>query len=179
VEIESSPYWKSEVAMRRYLFIPALALAPLIAGTVLARPALAKWPPWLSIEAPVNPFDPATRDAVLLVHTMVHDGTTKVSDLTGSAEGLMDGARRSVALRFTPTGKPGVYAVRRQWPSGGAWVLRITLLNHTTALVTLGPSGDVAAVNVPTRTESDGMKIPRAVAAREVDSTLYAAARRQ
>ena len=103
----------------------------------------------------------------------------KVSDLAGSAEGLVDGARRSVALRFDPTNKPGVYAVRRQWPSGGAWVLRITLLSNTTALVTLGPSGDVAAVNVPTRVASDGMKLPRAVAAREVDSTLYAAARRQ
>ena len=145
----------------------------------LARPALAKWPPWLSIEAPVNPFDPATRDAVLLVHTMVHYGTTKVSDLTGSAEGLVEGARRSVALRFDPTNEPGVYAVRRQWPSGGTWVLRITLLRNTTALVTLGQSGDVAAVNVPTRASSDGMKLPRAVAAREVDSTLYAAARRQ
>lgn len=165
--------------MRRHLFVPAVALASVVAGTILARPALAKWPPWLSIEAPVNPFDPDTRDAVLLVHTMMRDGTAKVSDLTGSAEGLVDGARRSVALRFSPTGKPGVYAVRRQWPSGGTWVLRITLLSHTTALVTLGPSGDVAAVSVPTRTESDGMKIPRAVAAREVDSTLYAAARRQ
>lgn len=71
---------------RRLFFIPALALAPLIAGTVLARPALAKWPPWLSIEAPVNPFDPATRDAVLLVHTMVHSGTTKVSDLAGCGD---------------------------------------------------------------------------------------------
>ncbi|HEY9427464.1 MAG TPA: hypothetical protein VIR34_09950 [Gemmatimonadaceae bacterium] len=165
--------------MRRHLFVPAVALALVVAGTVLARPALAKWPPWLSIEAPVNPFDPDTRDAVLLVHTMVHDGTTKVSDLTGSAEGLVDGARRSVALRFDRTSEPGVYAVRRQWPSGGTWVLRITLLRNTTALVTLGQSGDVAAVNVPTRASSDGMKLPRAVAAREVDSTLYAAARRQ
>ena len=165
--------------MRRHLFIPAVALSLVVAGTVLARPALAKWPPWLSIEAPVNPFDPATRDAVLLVHTMVHSGTTKVGDLAGSAEGLVDGARRSVTLRFDPTNEPGVYAVRRQWPSGGAWVLRITLLRNTTALVTLGPSGDVAAVNVPTRVASDGMKLPRAVAAREVDSTLYAAARRQ
>lgn len=165
--------------MRRHLFVPAVALALMVAGTVYARPALAKWPPWLSIEAPVNPFDPATRDAVLLVHTMVHDGTTKVSDLTGSAEGLVDGARRSVALRFDPTSEPGVYAVRRQWPTSGTWVLRITLLRNTTALVTLGPSGDVAAVNVPTRASSDGMKLPRAVAAREVDSTLHAAARRQ
>lgn len=165
--------------MRRHLFVPAVALALMVAGTVLARPALAKWPPWLSIEAPVNPFDPDARDAVLLVHTMVHDGTTKVSDLTGSAEGLVDGARRSVALRFDRTSEPGVYAVRRQWPSGGTWVLRITLLRNTTALVTLGQSGDVAAVNVPTRASSDGMKLPRAVAAREVDSTLYAAARRQ
>lgn len=165
--------------MRRHLFLPAVALSLVVTSTALARPALAKWPPWLSIEAPVNPFDPATRDAVLLVHTMVRSGTTKVTDLTGSAEGLVDGARRSVALRFDPTSAPGVYAVRRQWPASGTWVLRITLLRNTTALVTLGPSGDVAAVNVPTRTESDGMKLPRAVAAREVDSTLYAAARRQ
>ena len=59
--------------MRRYLFIPALALAPLIAGTVLARPALAKWPPWLSIEAPVNPFDPAVHCGLAQAYRALND----------------------------------------------------------------------------------------------------------
>lgn len=165
--------------MRRRAIAPAVVLVLTIASTAFARPTLAKWPPWLSIEAPVNPFDPATRDAVLLVHAMVREGQTTVADLSGSAEGLIGGSRRSIALRFDDTARPGVYAVRRQWPAGdGAWLLRITLLRSTTALVTLGPSGDVAAVSVPTRMSADGMPLPRAVAAREVDSALAVAARR-
>jgi len=147
-----------------------LALVPMLAA------ALVKWPPWLSIEAPVNPFDPDTRTAVLLVHTMVREGRTSVGDLAGSAEGLVRGARQSVPLRFEATSRPGVYAVRRQWPTDGTWLLRITLLRSTTALVTLAPTGDVAAVRVPTRT-SGGQSLPRAVAMQEIDSVLAVASR--
>lgn len=167
--------------MRRRAIAPAVVLVLAIASTAFARPypTLVKWPPWLSIEAPVNPFDPATRGAVLLVHAMAHDGTVKAADLSGSAEGLVGGSRRSVALRFDDIAHPGVYAIRRQWPTGGTWLLRITLRRSTTALVTLGPSGDVEAVSVPTRMSAEGMPLPRAVAAREVDSALAVAVRRQ
>jgi hypothetical protein len=145
------------------------------AASLAARPATVKWPPWLSIESPVNPFDAANRGAILLVHAITREGPVAVSALDASAEGMVNGARRTVPLRLDTTPTPGVFAVRRQWPAEGTWLLRITL-QHTTALVSLD-AGGVAGVRVPTERAS-GVEIPRAVNAREIDSTLSAAGRR-
>lgn len=161
--------------MQRTFRFMALSLS--LAATAAAAPVRAVWPPWLSIESPVNPYDPATRGAALLVRTFVREGGTSVKDLTGSAEGLVGVTRRSVALTFDATPYPGVYAVRRQWPTEGAWMLRITLKEHTTALVTLDRGEGVASVRVATRAQSTGgIPLPRDVAMREIDSTLTAMA---
>jgi hypothetical protein len=149
------------------------ATAAFVAPT---RATLVKWPPWLSIESPVNPFDPTTRGAVLLAHAVFREGSSQLSDLSGTAEGIVNGARRSVTLRFDATGQPNVFALRRQWPTEGAWLLRIAL-RQTTAIVTLDRSGDVASVHVPTELQS-GNPIPRAVGPREIDSTLAEVAKR-
>ena len=161
--------------MRHRISASLVALA-LIASATVANATVFKWPPWLSIEAPVNPFDADARGAVLLVHAAVREGRTSAADLIGSAEGLVRGARRSVPLHFEPTSRPDVYAVRRQWPAEGTWILRITLLRNTTALVTLDGSGNVASTRVPTRMSS-GMALPRPVGAAEIDSALALAAR--
>jgi hypothetical protein len=135
-----------------------------------------KSPAWLSIESPVNPYDQTTRGDVLLVHAMLHNGDAKVADLTGRAEGLVNGARRSVMLRFDPTSQPNVFGLTRQWPSEGTWIIRISL-RETTAIVTFDRTGAVASALVPT-TRSSGIPLPRAVPESEIDSTLTAAARR-
>ena len=153
----------------------AVVLSLSLATAVFAAPVLAAWPPWLSIESPVNPFDASTRGAILLVRTTMREGITTVADLNGAAEGLVAGARRTVALKFDTTPTPGVYALRRQWPTDGAWMLRITLKEHTTALVTLDQAGAVASVRVPTQPQANGgFPIPREVGMREIDSTLAA-----
>jgi len=164
--------------MLRRAVVPALCLVLTATSVGAARSSHFKSPPWLSVESPVNPYDPATRDASFLVRAMVREGTTSVADLSGSAEGLVDGKRQSVALRFEPTARPDVYAVRRQWPAGGAWVVRVTLLRAVTAIVSLDAAGAVSAVRVPTRMSS-GIPLPRAVAASEIDSTLAAVAARR
>ncbi|MGH7622773.1 MAG: hypothetical protein ACREMU_10575 [Gemmatimonadaceae bacterium] len=158
----------------RLLSLVALALAA--GATLAAAPAAVKWPPWLSIESPVNPFDPATRGAMLLVHAAFREGPAQLADLSGSAEGTVNGARHSVALHFDSTGRPNVFALRRQWPTEGTWVLRISL-RTTTAIVTLGHAGEVASVSVPTQL-SNGTAVPRAIGAKEIDSALAVAARR-
>jgi hypothetical protein len=159
--------------MRR-LIVPVLALA--CATVAFARPATVRWPPWLSIESPVNPFDRDNGGALLLVHALTREGPSKLADLTATAQGLVNGVRRSMPVRMDTTSRPGIFAVRKQWPSDGTWLLQITLYN-TTALVVLDRNGNVASVRVPTEVQN-GSQIPRAVAAREVDSTLAAAARR-
>src|SRR5437868_1676283 len=60
----------------------------------LAAPALAG-PPWISIELPVNPYDESTRGAFLLVHEF-HHGTPVSYIVTGTAEGIVNGERRSI-----------------------------------------------------------------------------------
>ena len=155
----------------------ALALAALSLATTAFAPTIPKWPPWLSIESPVNPYDPSARGALLLVHATFREGPSQVSDLNGTAEGVVNGKRRSVPLRFENTNRTDVYALRPQWPADGRWVLRINL-RSTTALVALSPAGQVASVQVPTQVQANGDRVPRAVTAREVDSLLTATASR-
>jgi hypothetical protein len=66
------------------------------------------------------------------------------SQITGTAEGIVKGARRSVALKVMPASKPGVYAVEQNWPPEGEWVvsLRGTCAGETAgAIIPFGPKG--------------------------------------
>ena len=151
------------------------------AFTVLAAtPALAG-PPWISIELPANPFDAATRGAFLVVHAF-HHGTAVSFPIEGTAKGLDSGERRSITLEFTRTGQDGAYALRKQWPSEGTWTLVIRVIQgeqgesgSATAVVDLGPDGEVVSVRVPTHRQGD-WTIPSAVSLAEVDAALRARA---
>lgn len=164
--------------LRRALspFVLVAAVAGATAATPITSAAL-KWPPWLSIESPVNPYDAAARGAAFLVHAAMREGIPALADLSGTAEGMVDGARRSLPVEFAATSRPGVFSVRRTWPGAGPWVVRISL-RSTTALVALGRDGSVASVRIPTEHTASGDVIPRAVTSRDVDSTLAALANR-
>jgi len=165
--------------MLRRAFVPVVgitALSLVAAATPPAPARILKWPPWLSIESPVNPWDPSSRGVAFYVRAMVRDGIPAVEDLTGIADGFVGGVRRSVPLGFATTTRPGVFSVRRSWPTEGAWVVRVSL-HATTALVTLGRDGGVASVRIPTERTPDGV-LPRAISQREVDSTLAELAKR-
>src|SRR2546425_4330867 len=90
---------------------------------LVAAPALAG-PPWISIELPANPYDQTTRGAFLLVHAF-HHGQPVGYLLTGTAEGIVNGERRSIKLEFSETARDGVYALKRMWPTDGVWALLI------------------------------------------------------
>ena len=112
----------SLMMMRTPLGLAALAVLTL---TIAAAAPAPLGPPWISIEYPPSPYDASTRDAFLLVHTF-HHGTPIVAPVTGKAEGIVGGERRSVALKFGGTSRTGVFALDKQWPSEGTWVLFIT-----------------------------------------------------
>jgi len=64
--------------------------------------------------------------------------------ITGQAEGAMQGHRQSIPLELIATGKPGTYAVRKQWPSDGKWVLVFNGTageRQTHTMVEFGPDG--------------------------------------
>jgi hypothetical protein len=153
-----------------------LALAGLF-STTLAAPALAG-PPWISIELPANPYDQATRGAFLVVHAF-HHGVPVAFPVSGTAEGIVNGERRSIELTFTATSHTGAYALRRMWPGDGTWTLVISVTQGTndkaTAVIEIGPDGQVASVRVPTRVQGDYV-IPAPVAMRDIDAGLRARA---
>lgn len=161
-----------------HMRIKALAVALALS---VATPALAG-PPWISIELPANPYDRASRGAFLLVHTFHHSDAIGVK-LSGTAEGILSGQRRSVPLRFEPTSRTGVYAVRNLWGSAGVWTLVIGMkqgdhaMDHAQALVEIGANGEVSSVKVPTRQEREHI-LPSPVAMKDIEQGLRARAGR-
>ena len=137
-------------------------------------------PPWISIEYPANPLDPTTRGAYLLVHAF-HHRIPMESNVTGTAEGLVGGERKSIALRFESTGRTGVYALRKQWGDDGVWSLLISVGQHDSdpaqALVELGADGGISSVRVPTTRQRE-WTIPRRITSQEVEQSLQSRASR-
>ena len=159
--------------MRRSLSLAVLALVTL---TVAAAAPAPLGPPWISIEYPPSPYDANTRNAFLLVHTF-HHATPIGAPVAGKAEGIVAGERRSVSLKFGKTSRTGVYALDKQWPSEGTWVLFITANqgpnDDVTAVVELAADGQVAAVRVPTERKGSWM-IPSDVSAADRESIVKA-----
>jgi hypothetical protein len=159
--------------MRRSLGLAALALVTLTLSAAVPAPL---GPPWISIEYPPSPYDATTREAFLLVHTF-HHGTPIVAPVTGKAEGIVSGERRSVSLKFGGTSRTGVYALNKQWASEGTWVLFITgnqgPNDDVTAVVELGANGQVASVRVPTERRGS-WNVPSDVSASERESIVRA-----
>lgn len=166
--------------MRLSLTLAAAAAASAV--LVAAAPSVGAHragPPWISIEYPANPLDPTTRGAYLLVHAFHHQ-TPMESTVSGTAEGLVGGERKSIALRFESTGRVGVYALRKQWTDDGVWSLLISVNQHgadpAQALVELGAEG-ITAVRVPTTRQRE-WTVPRKVTAQEVEQSLQSRATR-
>ncbi len=146
---------------------------------VLGAAAPAFGPPWISNETPPNPHDRASRGAFLVVHTFHHSDAV-ASGVTGTAEGLVNGGRRSIPLAFDKVSRPGSYALRKQWPADGTWMLVINTGGRSegaTALVDIGTGGEVAGVRVPTRQQGEWV-VPVPVTARDIDAALAARAGR-
>lgn len=152
--------------------IRSIVLATLLSAA-LAAPAVAG-PPWISIELPANPFDRDTRGAFLLVHAF-HHGEAIDAIVTGTAEGIVNGERRTIKLEFSPAGREGVRALRKMWPDQGVWTLVITVSqgpeDGATAVIVLGSDGEVASVRVPT-VQRNGYTMPAPVSMADVESGL-------
>jgi hypothetical protein len=151
------------------------ALAALM--TVAAATPAVAGPPWISIELPANPYDAATRNAFLVVHAF-HHGMAVSFPVDGTAEGIVNGERRTIQLKLTATSRTGEYALERNWPSEGTWTLVIRAHQGdeaATAIVELGSAGDVASVRVPTTKRGD-WTVPAAVSINDIDAALRARA---
>ena len=90
------------------------------------------------------------------------------AEISGTAEGIVKGARRSVVLKVTPMGKPGVYAVFHEWPPEGDWVVNLkgTCADSIAgAIVPVGPKGFI---------RESSKFLPRPATDAEIDAALKA-----
>lgn len=90
------------------------------------------------------------------------------AEISGTAEGLVKGARRSVALKIMPMSKPGVYAVNREWPAEGDWLVNLKGTcgeASAGAIVPVGPKGFI---------RESSKFFPRPATDAEVESALKA-----
>ena len=66
------------------------------------------------------------------------------AQVSGTAEGIVKGERKSLALQVVAAPKPGVYAVLQGWPPEGRWVVNLkgTCADEKAgALIPMGPNG--------------------------------------
>lgn len=72
-----------------------------------------------------------------------HDPAT--SRLTATAIGVVNGEHREVKLTVNRLSEPGMFAIKREWPREGKWVIRLEARNDagqfTNSLVAAGPDG--------------------------------------
>jgi hypothetical protein len=80
---------------------------------------------WISIQNPTTVKDAVAKNAVVLVRL---DGCHNHADatVTATAEGLVNGQRRSIPLKLEPVSQPATYAVAPQWPAEGKWILNFS-----------------------------------------------------
>lgn len=154
--------------------IRKLAIATVLSAVIVTT-AIAG-PPWIAIEYPVNPHDPNTRGAFCTVRTY-HHGEPMAFDVSGTAEGLVNGKRESVRLDIRRLPQAGTYAVRWQKPAEGNWALVISTARDghymASALIDVDARGRIASVSVPSdQIENGRWTVPRKVASAELDAVL-------
>lgn len=138
---------------------------PLIAcaAALLAHPATFTF----NIGSPVAAQEYAAKTAAFAFRTEGCAEPAK-AQIGGTAEGLVKGERRSVALKIGAMSRPGVYAVYQNWPAEGAWVVNLKGAcagENAGAIVPIGPRGFV---------RESAKFFPRAATNEEIDAALKA-----
>ena len=96
--------------------------------------------------------------------------------ITGTAEGIVNGARQSIALNLIALDPvEGVYAVQQQWPADGHWVLQLngTCPSPKASATTLVPMNKGAFI----REKTEVLREP--ATKKQLEAALTALARSQ
>ncbi|HEY3823872.1 MAG TPA: hypothetical protein VGL82_04910 [Bryobacteraceae bacterium] len=111
--------------------------------------------------------DFATKSAAFVFRTEGCADPAK-PQISGTAEGLVDGVRRSMALKLKESSRPGVFAVIQNWPDEGRWIVVLKGAcadANAGAIVPIGPTGFIR----------DSAKfLPRPATRAEIDASLKA-----
>ena len=118
-----------------------------------------------TIGSPVAAQDGRAKQSAFVFRTEGCADTAKLH-VDGTAEGLVQGARRSVPLRLALMSTPGVYAVYQTWPAEGDWVVNL----HGTCAD--ASAGAVIPLRSNTFVRASSKFFPRPATAAEVDAAL-------
>jgi hypothetical protein len=160
-------------ALKTFARPAILATAPLLVAATIAIAG----PPWISIEYPPNRLDRDTRGALALIRIYHHEDAGQFP-VEGTAEGIVDGQRVSLPLKFTAVGDEGVWAAWGKIPEEGNWVLAIHGTDgiskaELSILAALAEGNqEISFVKVPRSREGNW---PRAASDRDVESMLQTA----
>ena len=98
---------------------------------------------WLQLGNPEASAEARQVNAVVTIKAVgCHDPAA--AKVTATAIGMVDGQRRSIALKLDKLPEPGAYALSQQWPKEGKWVIELVGRNDeqfTNTLLTAGPQG--------------------------------------
>jgi hypothetical protein len=133
---------------------------------------------WLELGNPAANPEAAAKQAVLVARITACHAPEKTA-LTATAEGVTNGGRESIPLKVIRLSKPDSFAVTRQWPESGEWVVKIVATNPqyknyaTSVLVPVGGNsfkwaGVKYFPHAPTNAEVDAsLGLKTAAAARQ------------
>jgi hypothetical protein len=96
-----------------------------------------------NIGGPVASQDFRMKGAVFVFRTQGCSDPARVQ-VSGTAEGILQGTRRSVALKIVTTAQPNVYGVFQNWPAAGDWVVNLKGAcgdANAGAIIPIGPKG--------------------------------------
>ncbi|HLY18644.1 MAG TPA: hypothetical protein VKR61_15535 [Bryobacteraceae bacterium] len=137
-----------------------------IAILAIAAPAMAEGLTF-TIGGPVASQDFHFKAAVFVFRTAGCADSGKLQ-VSATAEGVINGERRSVALKVLPASKPGVYGIYQTWPAEGQWVVNLKGACGNLgagAIVPIGPKGFV---------RESAKFFPRTATGGEIETSLKA-----
>jgi hypothetical protein len=77
---------------------------------------------------PAANLEANAKQAVLVARITACQSPEKTS-IAATAEGVVDGSRRTIPLRVIPLATPGTFAVTREWPADGKWAVKLVATN--------------------------------------------------
>lgn len=103
--------------LQKTLLAVSVLSAPLWAGSM-----------WLEIGNPAANPEATAKQAVLVARITACHAPEK-TELTATAEGMTNNGRQSIPLKVIRLSKPDTFAVTREWPKSGEWVVKIVATN--------------------------------------------------
>ncbi len=96
---------------------------------------------WLTLGHPEASKEARALNAAVTVKTMGCEDPVKNATVSGNAIGIVDGKRRTIPLKLTPLREPGMFAVAKQWPDQGRWIVQFIGRSGSAVTTTLAPVG--------------------------------------